>query len=91
MVSSQRCVIYKSLRKADAYLYVIEVDEFAMVPLELREMLGRLEYVMALQLTPERKLARADAIQVMEALSGQGYYLQLPPPLGVAAGVDTAS
>jgi uncharacterized protein YcgL (UPF0745 family) len=74
-----RCFIYKSLRKADAYLYVVEADDFAAVPAALRDMLGRLEFVMELQLTPERKLARADAAQVVDALSGQGYYLQLPP------------
>lgn len=74
-----RCFIYKSLRKADAYLYVAEADDFTAVPVILRDRLGRLEFVMELQLTPERKLARADAAQVIDALSGQGYYLQLPP------------
>lgn len=75
----QRCFIYKSSRKTDAYLYVVEAGEFGTVPATLREMLGRLEFVMELQLTPERKLARADAAQVIDALSAQGYYLQLPP------------
>jgi uncharacterized protein YcgL (UPF0745 family) len=74
-----RCFIYKSLRKADAYLYVVNADDFAAVPTALREKLGRLEFVLKLELTPERKLARADAAQVIAALSDQGYYLQLPP------------
>jgi uncharacterized protein YcgL (UPF0745 family) len=78
-MTQQRCFIYKSLRKADAYLYVVEADDFSAVPATLREMLGRLEYVMELQITPDRKLARADTVQVIDALSGQGYYLQLPP------------
>jgi uncharacterized protein YcgL (UPF0745 family) len=78
-MAQQRCFIYKSLRKADAYLYVLQEEDFSAVPATLREMLGRLEYVMRLQLTPERKLARADVAQVIDALSGHGYYLQLPP------------
>jgi uncharacterized protein YcgL (UPF0745 family) len=78
-MANQRCVVYKSVRKADAYLYVVEADDFAAVPATLLELLGRLEYVMDLWLTPERKLARADADEVRDALSSQGYYLQLPP------------
>jgi len=78
-MAQQRCFIYKSLRKADAYLYVIESGDFSAVSATLREMLGRLEYVMELQLTPERTLARADVVQVIDALSTRGYYLQLPP------------
>jgi uncharacterized protein YcgL (UPF0745 family) len=74
-----RCFIYKSLRKADTYLYVVNADDFAAVPTALRERLGRLEFVLELELSPERKLARADGAQVIAALSSQGYYLQLPP------------
>jgi uncharacterized protein YcgL (UPF0745 family) len=70
-MANQRCVVYKSVRKADAYLYVVEADDFAAVPATLLEMLGRLEYVMDLWLTPERKLARADADEVRDALSSQ--------------------
>ena len=73
------CVVYKSMRKAGAYLYVVEADDFTAVPATLRDMLGRLEFVMELQLAPERKLAHADVARVIDALSGQGYYLQLPP------------
>lgn len=85
-MTQQSCFIYKSLRKADAYLYVIEAGDFSAVPATLREMLGRLEYVMELQLTPERTLARADVVRVIDALSTQGYYLQMPPAdAGVSA------
>jgi uncharacterized protein YcgL (UPF0745 family) len=84
-MAQQRCFIYKSLRKAGAYLYVVAADDFSAVPTTLHEMLGRLEYVMQLQLTPDRKLARADVAQVIDALSRQGYYLQ-PPPADAALG-----
>ncbi|MNY74565.1 Protein YcgL [compost metagenome] len=31
-------------------------------------------------LTPERKLAREDAVKVLENIEKQGYHLQMPPP-----------
>ncbi len=78
-MSHTRCFIYRSSRKVGAYLYVVSADDFSAVPVALRQRLGRLEFVMELELTSDRKLARADAAQVSAALSDQGYYLQLPP------------
>jgi hypothetical protein len=49
------------------------------LPDELLQITGRLEKVMQLELTPDRKLARADAKKVMTALEQQGFYLQMPP------------
>lgn len=82
--------IYKSLRKPDAYLYLREKDAFGIVPDSVRSPLGELSFVMSLELSPERKLARADAAVVHSNLIERGYYLQVPPsvldPL-VAGGV----
>lgn len=77
--SSQACAVYKSLKKSDSYLYVEKEGEFARVPAPLLQMLGRLEFVMTLDVAPRRKLANADAAQVCRQLREQGYYLQLPP------------
>jgi uncharacterized protein YcgL (UPF0745 family) len=41
--------------------------------------LGKLEWVLDLALTPERKLAKEDAANVMAVLSEKGYFVQLPP------------
>lgn len=76
------CAIYRSLRKWDTYLYVEKPDEFERVPQSLRDALGRLEFVMNLELGPARKLANADPEQVRQQLREQGYYLQLPPKEG---------
>jgi uncharacterized protein YcgL (UPF0745 family) len=73
------CFIYKSLKKADTYLYVPQKDDFDNVPETLRAMLGRMEFVMELELRDDRKLAQADARQVKQQLKEQGFYLQLPP------------
>ncbi|MDH3690536.1 MAG: YcgL domain-containing protein [Gammaproteobacteria bacterium] len=73
------CAIYKGNRKQDTYLYVEREDDFTRVPEPLLAMLGPLEFVLALELTPKRKLARANTDEVLEQLSERGYYLQLPP------------
>jgi uncharacterized protein len=72
-------VIYKSERKPDTYLYVEKAGDFARVPQELLVFLGTLTQVIELELTPERKLVRAQALDVLRQLQEQGYYLQLPP------------
>ena len=73
------CAIYKGTRQADHYLYVEREDDFARVPKPLLQMLGELRLVMTLELDEDRRLAQADASQVMQALREEGYFLQLPP------------
>ncbi len=73
------CAIYKSRKRINTYLYVERRDDFSRVPSSLLNLLGRLEFVMTLELTPERRLAVADPEQVRGQLQEQGYYLQLPP------------
>lgn len=78
-MSSRACAIYKSLKKTDNYLYVEKQGDFSKVPAPLLQLLGTLEWVMDIDISPDRKLARADAAQVCRQLEEQGYYLQLPP------------
>lgn len=73
------CVIYKSAKKADSYLYVEREGDFSRVPQALLNMLGALQWVMNLDLRPGRKLAQADARKVADSLVQNGFYLQLPP------------
>jgi uncharacterized protein YcgL (UPF0745 family) len=77
-----RCVIYKGRKKADTYLYVEDEGDLSRIPQALLDLLGVLEPVMKLELSPERTLARADAEQVRKQLREQGYYLQMPPREG---------
>ncbi len=73
------CEIYRSSKKADAYLFVEKEDDFSRVPEPLLALLGQLEHVMRLELTPERSLAQADPAEVRRNLAEKGFFLQLPP------------
>lgn len=77
--------VYKSLRKPDTYIYLPERDGFAGLPDPVREQLGALEFVLEIELTPGRRLARADVQQVREQLESRGFFIQMPPPPDVAA------
>lgn len=73
------CTVYGSRREAEMYLYVERSEGLARVPEGLMARFGEPREVLTLKLTPERKLARARATDVLEAINARGYYLQLPP------------
>ncbi|MEP7042540.1 MAG: YcgL domain-containing protein [Dokdonella sp.] len=83
-----QCFVYKSDRKADTYVYLRGRDDFDVLPDTLREKLGTLLFAMQFELTPERKLARGDAANVIDNLNSRGFHLQLPPPLEPALAGD---
>ena len=74
-----QCAIYKGQKKIDHYLYVEKENDFSRVPEALLELLGKLQLVIALELSPSRQLAQADVTQVMKQVKEQGYYFQMPP------------
>jgi uncharacterized protein YcgL (UPF0745 family) len=74
------CTIYKSSKKAETYLFVKQRDDFSAVPPPLMSMFGTPTLVTVMNLANKEKLALADINKVKENLSGQGFYLQLPPP-----------
>jgi len=71
--------VYKSLRQADTYVYLAARDDFARLPPPLVTQLGKLQFVLEVALTPERKLAQADADVVRENLAARGFHIQFPP------------
>ena len=71
--------VYKSLKKAATYLYLAKRDDFAGLPEPLRTQLGRLQFVLEVQLTAERKLARENPEVVRANLASRGFHLQFPP------------
>lgn len=72
--------IYNSRKREEMYLYVKKgADLQQTVPVKLLEALGTALPVFDLLLTPERKLARAEASEVLRAIDEQGFFLQMPP------------
>jgi uncharacterized protein YcgL (UPF0745 family) len=73
------CQIYRSPRREETYLYVDKARGLDDVPEALLRQFGEPEPVMTLLLSPGRKLARADAAEVLAQIEKQGFYLQMPP------------
>lgn len=73
------CAVYRSRRNPDTYIYVDHAEGLGRVPEALLRELGGTERAMTLVLTPERRLARTSAAEVLRAIREQGYYLQMPP------------
>ncbi|AIR66850.1 hypothetical protein F3J27_02815 [Enterobacter sp. Ap-916] len=75
------CVIYRSTKRDQTYLYVEKKDDFSRVPEELMKGFGKPVLSMLLPLDGSKKLANADLDKVKQALETEGYYLQIPPPV----------
>jgi len=70
-----QCVVYKSLRQFDYYLFVKKDDGFSRLPDGLKQILG----VLDLDLDENRTLVQADVVEVMQQIEEKGYFLQMPP------------
>ena len=71
--------VYKSLKKADTFVYLAARDDFTRLPEPVRTQLGPLQFVLDVARAPERMLAREDPALVRENLALRGFHLQLPP------------
>ncbi|TCK17226.1 hypothetical protein DFR30_0447 [Thiogranum longum] len=78
-----QCLVYKSLRQFDYYLFVKKGEDMERVPDALKTLLGNLEFVTDVELHDQRKLAQADVVEVMAQIEAEGYYLQMPPRQGL--------
>ena len=72
--------VYRSAKKADAYLYLPLEDDLESLPKELASLFGRAIFAMELTITPDLKMSRLNAEEVLVGLQEKGYVLQLPPP-----------
>ena len=73
--------VYKSLKKADTYVYLAARDDFARLPEPLRTQLGALQFVLDVDLAPGRTLARENPDVVRANLASRGFHLQFPPSM----------
>ena len=73
------CFVYRSNRKLDTYLYIIEKDKFEEIPEPLMNVFGRPEFALSFYLTPKQKLAQGNTEQVIANIKENGFHLQMPP------------
>ena len=74
-----QCHVYRSSKRDDTYVYLRERDAFGLLPANIAAPLGELHFVLSVELTPERKLARDDANVVRANLAAHGFHIQFPP------------
>lgn len=70
--------VFRSSKKPDTYLYVKRGQVWNDLPESLQGIFGRPVHAMDLVLTPERRLARTNGKQVLEAIADKGFFLQMP-------------
>ncbi len=73
------CSVFRSNRKDYTYLYLKDGTVFEDLPQSLQGAFGEAEFVIELDLSPDRKLASEDVFEVMQNLKENGFHLQLPP------------
>ena len=73
--------VYKSLKKADTYVFLAARDDGARLPEPLRAQLGGLQFVLEVDLVGRRALAQADPGVVMANLAARGFHVQFPPSM----------
>ncbi len=74
------CSIYKGLKKTGSYLYIKNRDDFSAIPESLLTIMGKLEFVMLLDLKSSTRLVQANITDVLNELELNGFYLQLADP-----------
>jgi uncharacterized protein YcgL (UPF0745 family) len=74
--------VYKSLSKADTYVYLAARDGFERLPEGLRQQLGQLDFVLDVDLAGRRSLAREQPEVVRAHLADRGFHIQMPPSVG---------
>ncbi|MFK7831149.1 MAG: YcgL domain-containing protein [Congregibacter sp.] len=79
MSSPLICEVFKSPKREGMYLFVERSEGLSRVPESLLEGFGTPQSVMVMHLKEQRRLAQANAQDVLTALESEGYYLQLPP------------
>ncbi|UIP23963.1 YcgL domain-containing protein [Acinetobacter towneri] len=83
------CSIYKSSKKDEMYLYIARheqtedqaeaFDPLEVLPEPMRVAFGRATFVMDLELSESRKLARVNVLHVMDSIQTRGFFIQVPP------------
>ncbi|MCW8900143.1 MAG: YcgL domain-containing protein [Gammaproteobacteria bacterium] len=76
--TEMECVVYKSLKKDETYIFLPAEKPLSDLPNVLMVALGQTEMVMTLNLTADKKMARGNASEIMISIEKQGFHLQIP-------------
>ena len=76
--SKLECAVYKSQKKDETYIFIPVSTPLSELPEKLLKLLGEAEMLMTLILTPDKKMARGTAKEIIESIKEQGFYLQMP-------------
>lgn len=77
-----KVAVYKASTSEYLYVYVAEAPGLESVPAALLAQFGDPTLVLTLDLKAGQQLARVRSEEVMAAVEGKGYYLQMPPVVG---------
>jgi len=73
-----KCDVYKSKKKDETYVFIPTSTPLSDLPEELLTVLGQTEKIMQLKLTPDKKMARGSAAEIIKSIEKQGFHLQMP-------------
>jgi len=73
--------IYRSSKKEGLYLYVEKDRDLEALPSSVMQQFGEPEKAMTILLTQDKKLANAEALEVLQSIDDKGLYIQIPPPV----------
>ncbi|SUG29709.1 YcgL domain [Salmonella enterica subsp. arizonae] len=76
------CVIYRSSKRDQTYLYVEKKDDFSRVPEALMKGFGQPQLAMILPLDGRKKLVNAELEKVKQALREQGLLFTIAAAAG---------
>lgn len=62
-------------------MYIDKQDDFSSIPETILKSIGQPEYVMQLDITPDRKLAREKATDILKGIEENGFFIQMPPTI----------
>lgn len=71
------CAVFKSLKKANHFVY-LSTNDTNDLSVSLKQSLAPFEFILALTLTPNTKLANKVPEKVLKSLLEKGVFLQLP-------------
>jgi uncharacterized protein len=81
-----QCVVYRSDRKSQTYLYLPATSSLASLPTSIHQALAPLVEIMRLELQKDSRLARQNVAVVLTNLQTNGFHIQFPPAQGEVLG-----